>query len=44
LGLAIAKGFAEAQNGSLQIRTDGDYFQVLVTFRKSDINNQKESV
>lgn len=34
LGLAIAKGFAEAQNGSLSIRTDGDYFQVLVTFRK----------
>lgn len=35
LGLAIAKGFAEAQNGSLSIRTDGDYFQVLVTFRKN---------
>lgn len=38
LGLAIAKGFAEAQNGSLAIRTDGDYFQVIVTFRKNTKN------
>lgn len=34
LGLAIAKSFAEAQDGSLEVQTDGDLFKVTVRFAK----------
>ncbi|MDF2680807.1 MAG: sensor histidine kinase [Brevibacillus sp.] len=34
LGLAIAKSIVELQGGKLQIDIDGDYFKVIVTFRR----------
>lgn len=34
LGLAIAKSIVELQGGKLSIDIDGDYFKVIVTFRR----------
>ncbi|MFD2368779.1 histidine kinase dimerization/phospho-acceptor domain-containing protein [Brevibacillus sp. GCM10020057] len=34
LGLAIAKSIVELQGGTLHIDIDGDYFKVIVTFRR----------
>lgn len=34
LGLAIAKGYTEACGGRFEIKTDGDLFKAVITFRK----------
>lgn len=34
LGLSIAKGYVEAQGGSLDLYLDGDLFKAVITFRK----------
>lgn len=34
LGLAIAKSFVEAQNGTFEIELDGDLFKVIIGFKK----------
>ena len=34
LGLAIAKSFVELQNGTFEIKVDGDLFKVLITLKK----------
>lgn len=40
LGLAIAKSFVVAQGGTFDIEIDGDFFKVIMTFKKTKVSSE----